>query len=40
MCKEFNDAEIPKSPININGVDIDKMLRSDNSKYFMSYKSN
>lgn len=30
MSKNFNDTEIQKSPININGVDIHKMCRSDN----------
>ena len=24
MSKEFNDAKIPKTSININGIDIDK----------------
>ena len=26
MSQEFNNTEIPKSPININGIDIDKNL--------------
>ena len=29
MSKKSNDAEVPKSPININGVDIDKMFKTD-----------
>lgn len=29
MCQEFNDAEIPKSPININGINVDKIYILD-----------
>ena len=29
MCQEFNDAEIPTSPININGINVDKIYIPD-----------